>query len=141
MLFYPEAIKPVRVLHAYKWDTICKGDQTESNRKLGFVFVSSAQSGGTLETGTLIGALKGKALTLKNVCGSSKSLSEPGKTNYLLTLYRLQNQKGGKLYWTDISSAPTTYAEMLTKKSQQTTQEGKGTTPDTSEDIQPSKRH
>ena len=94
LLFYPEAIKPVRVLHAYKWNTICKGDQTESNRKLGFAFVSSAQSGATLKTGTLIKALKGKPVTLKNVCDSSKSLSEAGKIKLPLDPVSSPKSKG-----------------------------------------------
>ena len=71
-------------------------------------------------------ALKGKPVTLKNVCDSSKSLSEAGKINYLLTLYRLQNQKVGKLYWTDISSAPTTYADILTKNPSRRHKRAKG---------------
>ncbi len=121
LLLYPEAIKPVRVLHAYKRDTVCKDShQTKPDPNLGFVVVSSAQEGGPLKTGRLIGAPdSNKQVTLRTACDSSKNLSDAdtNKTKYLLTLYGLQNQKDGALYWTDISSAPTTYAEILTKTS------------------------
>ena len=115
LLFYPEAIKPVRVFRAYKWDNICRGKQKDLERNLGFALVSSAQSGGRLETGKLI-ATRNKPVTLKTVCNSPSLSPAPGETKYLLILDGLQNQKGAELYWTNISPMPNNYMEILPQK-------------------------
>ncbi|MCY4485714.1 MAG: hypothetical protein OXF11_01155 [Deltaproteobacteria bacterium] len=118
LLFYPEAIKPVKVLRAYERATICRGKQPDSSRDLGFAIVSPGLSGESLETGKLISGKGDKPLTLKNVC----DLSNNQEFAYILILDGLQNEKGGELYWTDISSAPASHEALLSKVPKQTAQ-------------------
>ena len=149
LVLYPEAIEPVRVLHAYKWTAVCgKENKDTSNRDLGFVVVSSAGKDGVLQTGELIaghglyGHDERKPLTLKRACNSSKKL--PVQKTYLLTLYNLQNHAENELYWTNVSKIKASAlmqpvaAKISTKPTQQKMQQDKWMTPNVSPDVQSS---